>query len=44
MNTQATAEEAASKQRIGKSTTIGVLLEIVFSVRFVQNGCKKKLC
>jgi hypothetical protein len=37
-NTHATTEEPVSKQRIGKHTTIGVFLETVFSVRFVQSG------
>jgi hypothetical protein len=32
MNMHATIEGAVSKQRIGKRTTIGVLLETAFSV------------
>jgi hypothetical protein len=32
MNVHTTIEEPVSKQRIGKHTTIGVLLENVFSV------------
>jgi hypothetical protein len=42
MNTQAKIEEAASKQRIGKRTNIGVLLKIVVSVRSVQSGYKEE--
>jgi hypothetical protein len=34
--------QPVSKQRIGKqtSTTMGLLLEMVFSIRFVQSGYK----
>jgi hypothetical protein len=38
MNIHATTEEPISKQRIGNHTTIGVLLETVFSIRLVQIG------
>jgi hypothetical protein len=38
MNTHATIEEPVCKQRIGEYTTIGVLLETLFSVRSVQSG------
>jgi hypothetical protein len=37
-NKQATIEAPIPKQRIGKHTSIGVLLEMVFSVRSVQSG------
>jgi hypothetical protein len=37
-NTHATIEDPVFNQRIDKHTAIGVLLETVFSVRFVQNG------
>jgi hypothetical protein len=36
MNTHVTTEEPVSKQRIGKHTTIGVLLETVFSIQSVS--------
>jgi hypothetical protein len=39
----ATREEPVSKQRIGKHTTIGVLLETVFSVRSLQSCYKEEL-
>jgi hypothetical protein len=42
MNTHVTIEEPVSKQRNGKHTTIGVLLEMVFSVRSVQSGYKEE--
>jgi hypothetical protein len=35
VNTHATTEEPVSKQWIGKHTTIGVLLETVFPIRYV---------
>jgi hypothetical protein len=39
MNTLATT---VSKQRIGKHAKIGVLLETVFSVWYVQSGYKEE--
>jgi hypothetical protein len=41
MNTYVTIEESVSKQRIGKHT-IGVLLEMVFSVQSVRSGSKEE--
>jgi hypothetical protein len=41
MKTHTTIEEPVSKQRIGKPTTIVVLLEAVFSVGYVQSGYKE---
>jgi hypothetical protein len=38
----ATMEEPVSKQRIGKHTTIGVLLDTVFSIRSLQSGYKEE--
>jgi hypothetical protein len=40
-NTHATIEESFPEQQLGKHTTIGVLLETVFSVQLVQNGYKE---
>jgi hypothetical protein len=40
MNTHA-VEEPVSKQQISKHTTIGVLLETMFSVWSVQSGYKE---
>jgi hypothetical protein len=40
-NTHATIEHV-SKQRSGKHTTKGVLMETVFSVRFVQSVYKEE--
>jgi hypothetical protein len=42
MNTHATIEEPLSTQRIGEHTSIGELLETVFSVRSVQSGYKEE--
>jgi hypothetical protein len=41
MNTHSSIKEPVSKQRIGKQTKEGVLLEMVFSVRSVQNCYKE---
>jgi hypothetical protein len=41
-NTHGAIEEPVSKQRIGKHTTIGVLLETVFSVRSLQSSYKEE--
>jgi hypothetical protein len=41
-NMHATIEEPVSKQWIGKHTTIGVLLETLFSIRSVQSGYKEE--
>jgi hypothetical protein len=38
MSLHAAKEEPVTKQRVGKHTTRGVLLETVFSVRPVQSG------
>jgi hypothetical protein len=38
MNMHANIEEPVSKQRIGKHTSIGILLEAVFSLRSVQGS------
>jgi hypothetical protein len=38
MNMHTTIEGPVSKQRIDKDTTIGVLMETVFSIRSVQSG------
>jgi hypothetical protein len=43
MNMHATIEEPISKQPIGKHTTIGVLLETVFSIRSVQRGFTERV-
>jgi hypothetical protein len=40
MKKHARIEEFDSKQRIGKRTTVGVLLETVFSIRSIQNCYK----
>jgi hypothetical protein len=41
-NTLATIENPVSKQQIGTHTTIGVLLETMFSVLSVQNGYREE--
>jgi hypothetical protein len=41
MNTHPTIEESVYKQRIGKLTTIGVLLEMAFSIPSVQSDYKE---
>jgi hypothetical protein len=41
-NTLIRKEETVSKQRIGKHTTIRVLLETVFSFRSVQSSYKEE--
>jgi hypothetical protein len=38
----ATTETPVSKQQIGEHTTIGVMLEIVFSVQSMQSGYKEE--
>jgi hypothetical protein len=35
-------EEAASNQGIGKHTTMGILLETVFSIRSLQSSYKEE--
>jgi hypothetical protein len=42
MNIHAKKEEPISKQWMGKHTTIGVLLEIVFSLQSVQSVHKEE--
>jgi hypothetical protein len=42
-NTHTTIEEPVSTKHIGKHTTIGILLETVFSVRCVKSGYKEEL-
>jgi hypothetical protein len=42
-NTDATIEEPVSKQRIGKHTTLRVLLETVLSVQSVQSCYNEEL-
>jgi hypothetical protein len=41
-NMHAAIEKPISKQRVGKHTTIGVLLETVFSVWSVQSAYKEE--
>jgi hypothetical protein len=41
-NTQATIEEPVSEQLISKHTTIGALLETVFSALSAQSGYKEE--
>jgi hypothetical protein len=42
MNTHSTIEELVSKQWIDKHTIMGLLLEMLFAVRFVQSDYEEE--
>jgi hypothetical protein len=42
MNMHTTIDESVSKQRIGKHTTVGVFLEMMFYIQSVQSCYKEE--